>query len=95
MSQDKIDAIKEYLKSALPGTKVEHRNHFDSGDEQFKVHFEKATGLLKVGAEFLMDNSKEVIVSFLEKRNAAKEIKENPDKGIQAKTTGLSRYDRD
>ena len=57
MHEEKHAAIKQYLAEKFPGCEIEQQHDFARRAQSFKLHIVAVTLLLKVGDEFIDDNS--------------------------------------
>lgn len=80
MNENKIQAVREYLSSKFPESKIEEKYDFDRSAQKFKIYKERSLLLLKISENFLDDNDKEQIKNTLENQKIAELLEENNEK---------------
>ncbi len=95
MSQENFNAIFGYLEQNFPNSEIETIEYSESDIGRFKIHVEGRTVLLKVSMELLLDKTSEEILALLERWGTINHLAANIGKGVYAKTTGLTLFDRD
>ena len=69
MKQEKIQAICDYLKRQFPAGTHQNRDDFDREGHKFKIETNNHFYLALFSREFIEENSKETIISTLDKVN--------------------------
>ncbi|MEX2327625.1 MAG: hypothetical protein WD558_07825 [Pseudomonadales bacterium] len=91
MDQEKCDAIERFLSDSFVGAKIQQADVY--GDRGFKIFDEADICILKVGREFIGDNSKESICKLLQEWQVIAYLKENQSFGVLVTQKGPTRYD--
>ena len=94
MREEKHAAIGKYLAEKFPGCSIEQRHDFDRGAQTFKVHVADDTLLLKVGDEFVADNSKPEIFRLFNLWNLAEVLGGEKELGVLVSQRGLESFRR-
>jgi len=79
MDENKLNAVREYLSDKFPENQVEEKYDFDLSAQRFKIRRDKGTLLLKVGENFLDDNSESQIKDTLNNQKIAELLAENEE----------------
>ncbi len=92
MSQEKCDAILAYLKEEFPGSDIEQANISDN--QHYRIPIGNGLLMLKVGIEFIDDNSQEEIINKIKDWGVSELLKKNSKLGILVTNAGPSIYQR-
>ena len=95
MSTEKQATIHTYLCERFPNAEVEEKNDFDLGAQTFKVLLSKSTLLLKVGDEFIGDNSAAEILRLFNLWSLAEVLGKENALGVLVTQKGLATFHRD
>ena len=82
MDKNKLDVVRVYLNGEFAGSTIDEKYDFDRGAQTFRIRIGKDLLLLKVGEEFLSDNSEALIRTHLESWKVADLLRENKGLGI-------------
>jgi len=92
MNQDKCDAIEAYLKQEFPASNVEQANISDN--QNYRIPTESGLLMLRVGREFIDDNSIEEIINKLSSWKVPELLAQHSEMGILVTDSGPSTYQR-
>lgn len=82
MEELKLQVVREYLNTNFSGSKIDENYDFDRGAQTFRIRTDKNLLLLKVGEEFLSDNSEVKLLEYLINWEVASLLTENKELGI-------------
>lgn len=95
MSAEKHATILAYLYEKFPDAEVEEKHDFDLGAQTFKILLPKTTLLLKIGDEFVGDNSSAEILRLFNLWSLAEILGKDSKLGIFVTQKGLATFHRD
>lgn len=94
MREEKHAAINTYLAEKFPNCDIEQKHDFDRGAQTFKVHVADGTLLLKVGDEFVEDNSTPEILRLFNLWGLAEVLGKEKELGVLVSQRGLESFRR-
>jgi len=94
MRAEKHAAINKYLAEKFPGRDIEQKHDFDRGTQTFKLHVTDGTLLLKVGDEFIEDNSAPEILRLFNLWGLAEVLGKEKELGVLVSQRGLESFPR-
>lgn len=94
MQENKLGAVREYLKDEFPDKTIDEKYDFDLSAQTFKIRNGRDSLLLKVGENFLSDNNEEQIKTVLHNQAIANLLRENKELGIFVGNNGPSIFKR-
>lgn len=94
MHEEKHAAIKQYLAEKFPGCEIEQQHDFARRAQSFKLHIVAVTLLLKVGDEFIDDNSTPEILRLFNLWGVAEVLGNEKEFGVLVSQHGLDSFRR-
>lgn len=94
MREEKHAAINKYLAEKFPDCDTEQMHDFDRGAQTFKLHVADGSLLLKVGDEFVEDNSTPEILRLFNLWGLAEALCKEKELGVLVSQHGLESFRR-
>jgi len=94
MREEKHTAINKYLTEKFPGCDIEQMHDFDRGAQTFKLHAADGSLLLKVGDEFVEDNTTPEILRLFNLWGLAEVLCKEKELGVLVSQHGLESFRR-
>lgn len=82
MEETKLAAVRSYLQDEFPQAAIDENYDFDRCAQTFRIRKGKQSLLLKVGEEFLADNTAAAIRAHLDNWKVAALLVENIELGV-------------
>lgn len=88
MDQNKIQAIKDYLKTQFPG--AGHKTMYDHNrvGQKFIIATKDSVMVLSVSKAMIVDEDPATIISLLERKDVVDILKKHPDNVVVVRASG-------